>query len=46
MALMKSFTGVPYTVQAWQRFIQLPVSQDMPYRDDMIANYNFIKSNY
>ena len=43
---MKSFTGVPYTIQAWQRFIELPVDQDMPYKDDMIANYNFIKSNY
>ena len=42
MSIMKSFSGVAYTVQAWQRFIQLPVNQDMANRnEDMIADYNF-----
>ena len=44
---MQSFTGVPYTVKAWQKFIQLPIDQDMKNLDSgMIADYNFQKSSY
>ena len=44
---MQSFAGVPYTIQAWQKFIELPIDQDSKsLKTDMIADYNFLEENY
>lgn len=47
MNLFQSFTGVAYRVQAWQKFIELPIAEDASdFRTGLIANYNFLIDNY